>query len=420
MNSKRRNQKLLVLFMLLAALIVACERPLRDTSEVNAPDTSAQVDTTDEVAATPEPEVAESDPEDAPAADTEADDAEADDAAADDTETDDTSGEDMAEAEPDDSEATSDDAAEDDASEDEASEGEGVDDSEEVTDSADDGDAVAGEDKPEEDKEEDAAEDESPRQDEGEETEGDTEEDAVEGDDSTDTADAETDAEEDTAEDAAEETAEDTEEDTAEDSADTAEDDSEDTAAADETQTEEGDETAATEEQIHVIRAGENLYQIGLQYGISWVTLAEYNNLANPNDIEAGQTLRIPPAGGGEDDGDAGDDGDDDVAEEVLYVVQFGDTLNIIGARYGVSWVQIAEANGIVNPNQIFAGQTLKIPVDSPGPQPEFTHVVEPGETLYLISLQYGVAWPAIAEANSLTAPYVIYYGQSLIIPGGE
>ncbi|MCA9972443.1 MAG: LysM peptidoglycan-binding domain-containing protein, partial [Anaerolineales bacterium] len=28
------------------------------------------------------------------------------------------------------------------------------------------------------------------------------------------------------------------------------------------------------------------------------------------------------------------------------------------------------------------------------------------------------VAWPAIAAANELTSPYVIYPGQTLVIPG--
>ena len=83
--------------------------------------------------------------------------------------------------------------------------------------------------------------------------------------------------------------------------------------------------------------------------------------------------------------------------------MQPGDNLFRIGLKFGISWVQIAEANGLVNPNVITVGDDLKIPVDAPGPAPAFSHVVKPGETLFLISLQYGVSWPSIAEANSLT-----------------
>ena len=44
------------------------------------------------------------------------------------------------------------------------------------------------------------------------------------------------------------------------------------------------------------------------------------------------------------------------------YTVVWGDTLAKIGAKYGVSVQQIADANGIANPNLIYAGSTLCIP----------------------------------------------------------
>lgn len=44
-------------------------------------------------------------------------------------------------------------------------------------------------------------------------------------------------------------------------------------------------------------------------------------------------------------------------------------------------------------------------------------HIVQSGETLYGISLKYGIAWQDIAEFNHLTTPYVPYVGQSLLIP---
>jgi LysM repeat protein len=165
----------------------------------------------------------------------------------------------------------------------------------------------------------------------------------------------------------------------------------------------------------HTVAAGENLYRIGLRYGISWVTLAQHNGLTNANVLQVGQVLRIP--GGG---ATATPVASPTPSGEVTYVVKAGDNLFRIGQAYNVNWRLIAEANGIVNPNQIYVGQVLKIPTNAPpGPAPQFTHVVRPGETLFLISLRYGVAWPTIAEANNITSPYVIYVGQSLIIPGG-
>lgn len=43
----------------------------------------------------------------------------------------------------------------------------------------------------------------------------------------------------------------------------------------------------------HVVQRGENLFRIGLKYGLSWQALQAANHLASPN-VYAGQTLIIP------------------------------------------------------------------------------------------------------------------------------
>ena len=173
--------------------------------------------------------------------------------------------------------------------------------------------------------------------------------------------------------------------------------------------------TAATDcPQDHVVQPGENLFRIGLQYGQSWVTLAQYNGITNPNNITVGQTIKIPCEGTTPPPAQPTPPPDN----VTYYTVQPGDNLFRISLKFGVSWVEIAEANGVVNPNQIYTGQVLKIPTSAPGPRPEFTHIVKLGETVYSISVQYGVPAAAIAEANNLEYPYVIYAGQTLIIPG--
>ena len=44
------------------------------------------------------------------------------------------------------------------------------------------------------------------------------------------------------------------------------------------------------------------------------------------------------------------------------YTVKSGDTLSAIGAKYGVSYMDIAKASGIDTPDLIFPGQVLTIP----------------------------------------------------------
>jgi LysM repeat protein len=52
-----------------------------------------------------------------------------------------------------------------------------------------------------------------------------------------------------------------------------------------------------TQERIHVVQAGDNLYRIGLQYGFTIEALVTYNNLTNPDRLDVGQQIRIPPDG---------------------------------------------------------------------------------------------------------------------------
>ena len=169
----------------------------------------------------------------------------------------------------------------------------------------------------------------------------------------------------------------------------------------------------------HTVQAGENLYRIGLQYGLSWVALARYNNIYNPNYFYAGQVLQIP--GGGTPPPAQPDPVPpvENPPNYVNYTVKPGDTLGKIGQAFGVRPDVIAEVNGIVNPNLIYAGQVLKIPTSTTETPPATTHVVQSGETLYRISLQYGVHWLSIAQANNIFPPYVIYAGQTLVIPSG-
>ncbi len=46
---------------------------------------------------------------------------------------------------------------------------------------------------------------------------------------------------------------------------------------------------------VHTVQPGETLFHIGLQYGLSWVAIAEFNGISNPDAIDVGQEIRIPP-----------------------------------------------------------------------------------------------------------------------------
>lgn len=46
---------------------------------------------------------------------------------------------------------------------------------------------------------------------------------------------------------------------------------------------------------------------------------------------------------------------------EIIYIVQPGDTLSEIAVRYGTTYQQLAQINGIANPNLIYPGQRIRI-----------------------------------------------------------
>ncbi|MBY0123173.1 LysM peptidoglycan-binding domain-containing protein [Bacillus sp. S/N-304-OC-R1] len=94
-----------------------------------------------------------------------------------------------------------------------------------------------------------------------------------------------------------------------------------------------------------------------------------------------------------------------------IHVVQPGESLWIISQRYGVNFNQISLANQLDNPNFLVVGQALVIPT------PYQTYLVQLGDTLAAIARRYGTTIEAIAEANQISGPSIIYIGQVLTIP---
>ncbi len=102
------------------------------------------------------------------------------------------------------------------------------------------------------------------------------------------------------------------------------------------------------------------------------------------------------------------------------HLVVRGETLFSIGRLYNVSPWSIASANGLANPNRIYAGQWLYIPAGPPYyPYPPCGsyYVVQRGDTLLGIARIYGVSAWSIAAANGIYNMNLIYVGQRLYIP---
>ena len=108
-------------------------------------------------------------------------------------------------------------------------------------------------------------------------------------------------------------------------------------------------------------------------------------------------------------------------ASAATYTIRSGDTLGGIARRHGVSAGALARANGISDPDRIYAGQVLTIPgaASTPSPAPRSVrHVVAAGETLGAIAKRYGVSVASIAKTNGIANPNRIGAGQVLTLPG--
>jgi LysM repeat protein len=105
------------------------------------------------------------------------------------------------------------------------------------------------------------------------------------------------------------------------------------------------------------------------------------------------------------------------------YVVQPGDTLTRIAARYGITVSQLAAANGLGRNAWVYAGQSLTIPGTplDPVPAPSGSeHVVQAGETLMSIAVRYGVSVSELSALNGMHWNAWVYRGQYLTIPGDQ
>ena len=151
------------------------------------------------------------------------------------------------------------------------------------------------------------------------------------------------------------------------------------------------------------------------------------------------------------------------------YVVQAGDNLYRIALKFGLTVDILAKANGIVNTNLVYVGQTLTIPagavvagptsavatvvplatvptvatqpgattdagIINPNAPPTATrapvappssggaggtYTVQAGDNLYRISLKFNTNMLALMQLNNIANANLIYVGQVLTLPGG-
>lgn len=110
----------------------------------------------------------------------------------------------------------------------------------------------------------------------------------------------------------------------------------------------------------------------------------------------------------------------DEVLEGPVYIVQEGDTLWSIAIQFGVTLEDLQQANSLGNTNQLQIGYRLIIPGLESVQGVIVTKRVPYGETLRSISRLYQVPQEAIRKLNHLTSPSELFLGSYLVISEQE
>ena len=92
-----------------------------------------------------------------------------------------------------------------------------------------------------------------------------------------------------------------------------------------------------------------------------------------------------------------------------VYVVQQGDSLAAIAARYGVTVEELSRLNGLRD-SLPPAGTRLVIPVPR-------SYTVRPGDTLSHIAARFGTTVASLARLNGIENPDLLYAGTTLTLP---
>lgn len=103
-----------------------------------------------------------------------------------------------------------------------------------------------------------------------------------------------------------------------------------------------------------------------------------------------------------------------------VHVVQRGENLFRIALQYNLFAEQVATANGITDSNSIVVGQRLIIPLATAGLDQRLTHAVAAGETLASIAAAYSKSESALIALNNLESAKSIFVGQELVIVAGS
>ncbi|MEZ4886067.1 MAG: LysM peptidoglycan-binding domain-containing protein [Chitinophagales bacterium] len=177
---------------------------------------------------------------------------------------------------------------------------------------------------------------------------------------------------------------------------------------------------------IHIVQAGDTLYQLSQKYSVTIDSLKNINNLYYDG-LWIGQRLTIPLSANS-----SNSNASTTTSQLKVYTVQKGDSLYKIALKFEVSIDELKRINNLTS-NLLNIGQQLKVPdanaasnTDSnsnsnQGNNSDNTtnwslYTVKSGDSLYKIATEYNVTVDYIIQVNQLYSNN-LYIGQQLKLP---
>ena len=159
---------------------------------------------------------------------------------------------------------------------------------------------------------------------------------------------------------------------------------------------------------VYTIKSGDTLFSLANRYGVTVEAIIAANPNINPDALQIGQQICIPPR-----------TGPAPCPGGTLYTIKAGDTYFSLANRFGVTVEALTAANPGVDPNALVVGQQICIPPRTvPVPCPGGTlYTIKAGDTYFSLANRFGVTVQALVAANPGVDPNALVVGQQICIP---
>lgn len=102
------------------------------------------------------------------------------------------------------------------------------------------------------------------------------------------------------------------------------------------------------------------------------------------------------------------------------HILQTGETLRILALEYGITVSEIRRLNPGL-PENPSPGTLINLPIEIPRPPANaIRYYVRRGDSLYTIAQRYGTTVETLVRLNSIDDPDIIFPGRILIIPNSN